>query len=107
MRAAAGCPATARTASGTPPSSPIGAAAKTPTSWAGCAQWTGTASAASAPGWPSLTPTGERRAGQARRAAVRRLIAAHRAEYQRLLEVEQRRRLQVVEAGSGGGPDAA
>jgi ribosomal protein L20 len=28
-------------------------------------------------------------------------------EYRRLLEAEQRRRLQVVEAGSGGGPDAA
>lgn len=54
-----------------------------------------------------LDPGRERRAGQARRAAVRQLIAAHRAEYQRLLEAEQRRRLQVVEAGSGGGPDAA
>jgi hypothetical protein len=54
-----------------------------------------------------LDPNRERRAGQARRAAVRRLIAAHPDEYKRLLEAEQRRRLQVVEAGSGGGPDAA
>ena len=54
-----------------------------------------------------LDPNRERRAGQARRAAVRRLIAAHHAEYKRLLEAEQRRRLQVVKAGSGGGPDAA
>ena len=54
-----------------------------------------------------LDPQRERRAGQARRAAVRRLIAAHPDEYKRLLEAEQRRRLQVVEAGSGGGPDAA
>ena len=54
-----------------------------------------------------LDPGRERRAGQARRAAVRQLIAAHPAEYQRLLQAEQRRRLQAVEAGSGGGPDAA
>jgi hypothetical protein len=54
-----------------------------------------------------LDPERERRAGQVRRAAVRQLIAAHRDDYQRLLEAEQRRRLQVVEAGSGGGPDAA
>ena len=54
-----------------------------------------------------LDPNRERRAGQARRAAVRQLIAAHRAEYQRLLEAEQRRRLQVAQAGLGGGPDAA
>jgi hypothetical protein len=54
-----------------------------------------------------LDPNRERRAGQARRAAVRRLIAAHPDEYKRLLEAEQRRRLHVVEAGSGGGPDAA
>jgi hypothetical protein len=52
-------------------------------------------------------PNRERRAGQARRAAVRQLIAAHPAEYRRLLEAEQRRRLQIVGAGSGGGPDAA
>jgi hypothetical protein len=44
---------------------------------------------------------------QARRAAVRRLIAAHPDEYKRLLEAEHRRRVQVIEAGSGGGPDAA
>ena len=54
-----------------------------------------------------LDPNRERRAGQARRAAVRRLISAHPDEYKRLLEAEQQRRLQVVEAGSGGGPDAA
>ena len=54
-----------------------------------------------------LDPTRERRAGQARRAAVRQLIAAHPDEYQRLLKAEQRRRLQVVGAGSGGDPDAA
>jgi hypothetical protein len=54
-----------------------------------------------------IDPNRERRAGQARRAAVRQLIAAHLDEYKRLLEVEQRRRLQVVEAGSGGGLDAA
>jgi hypothetical protein len=54
-----------------------------------------------------LDPGRERRASQARRAAVRQLIAAHPDEYRRLLEAEQRRRLQVVEAGSGGGPDAA
>ena len=54
-----------------------------------------------------LDPNRERRAGQARRAAVRRLIAAHPDEYKRLLEAEQRRRLQALEAGSGGGPDAA
>ena len=54
-----------------------------------------------------LDPGRERRAGQVRRAAVRQLIAAHPDEYRRLLEAEQRRRLQIVEAGSGGGPDAA
>ena len=54
-----------------------------------------------------LDPNRERRAGQVRRAAVRQLIAAHPDEYRRLLEAEQRRRLQIVEAGSGGGPDAA
>jgi hypothetical protein len=54
-----------------------------------------------------LDPGRERRASQVRRAAVRQLIAAHPDEYRRLLEAEQRRRLQVVEAGSGGGPDAA
>jgi hypothetical protein len=54
-----------------------------------------------------LDPNRERRAGLARRAAVRRLISAHPDEYKRLLEAEQRRRLQALEAGSGGGPDAA
>jgi hypothetical protein len=54
-----------------------------------------------------LDPNRERRAGQARRAAVRRLISAHPDEYKRLLEAEHRRRLQALEAGSGGGPDAA
>ena len=53
-----------------------------------------------------LDPTRERQAGQARRAAVRQLIAAHPDEYKRLLKAEQRR-LHVFEAGSGGGPDAA
>jgi recombinational DNA repair protein (RecF pathway) len=50
-------------------------------------------------------PDRERRAGQARRAAVRRLIAAHLDEYRALLEAERRR----VHGGvaSGGGPDAA
>jgi hypothetical protein len=50
-------------------------------------------------------PDRERRAGQARRAAVRRLIAAHPDEYRALLEAERRR----VRGGvaSGGGPDAA
>jgi hypothetical protein len=67
MRAVAACPATARTASGAPPSSPIGVAAKTPTSSVGCGRWIAGASA----------------------------------------EAEQRRRLQALEAGSGGGPDAA
>jgi len=49
-------------------------------------------------------PDRERRAGQARRAAVRRLIAAHPAEYQALLAAE-RERLQHTMAG--GGTDAA
>jgi hypothetical protein len=53
-----------------------------------------------------LDPGRERRAGQARRAAVRRLIAAHRDEYRALLEAE-RRHQSPVEALSGGGPDAA
>ena len=53
-----------------------------------------------------LDPNRERRAGQARRAAVRRLIAAHPDEYKRLLEAE-RRHQSPVEAGSGGGLDAA
>jgi len=53
-----------------------------------------------------LDPGRERRAGQARRAAVRRLIAAHPDEYRALLEAE-RRHQSLVEAVSGGGPDAA
>jgi hypothetical protein len=50
-------------------------------------------------------PDRERRAGQARRAAVRRLIAAHPDEYRALLEAERRQ----VHGGvaSGGGLDAA
>jgi hypothetical protein len=52
-----------------------------------------------------LDPGRERRAGQVRRAAVRQLISAHPDEYKRLLEAERRRRLQVIQAGSGGGPD--
>ena len=86
MRAVAACPATARTASGAPPSSPIGVAAKTPTSSVGCGRWIAGASAASGPA---------------------SLISAHPDEYKRLLEAEQRRRRQALEAGSGGGPDAA
>jgi hypothetical protein len=53
-----------------------------------------------------LDPNRERRAGQARRAAVRRLIAAHLEEYRALLEFERQRQLDA-EAGLGGGPDAA
>ena len=53
-----------------------------------------------------LDPGRERRAGQARRAAVRRLIAAHPDEYRALLEAERRPKA-PVEAVSGGGPDAA
>jgi hypothetical protein len=52
-----------------------------------------------------LDPDRERRAGQARRAAVRRLIAAHLDEYRALLEVE-RRQLDTG-AASGGEPDVA
>jgi hypothetical protein len=54
-----------------------------------------------------LDPDRERRAGQARRAAVRRLIAAHPQEYRALLEAERRRRQPAGEVVSGGGPDAA
>jgi hypothetical protein len=50
-------------------------------------------------------PDRERRAGQARRAAVRRLIAAHPDEYRALLEAERRRQHGGV--ASGGGSDAA
>jgi len=71
----------------------------------GCARWICSASAASAPAGQNSTPTGERRAGQARRAAVRRLIAAHPEGYRALLEAERRR--QHGEVASGGGPDAA
>jgi hypothetical protein len=53
-----------------------------------------------------LDPERERRAGQARRAAVRRLIAAHPEEYRALLEAE-RRRHHAGAVASGGGPDAA
>jgi hypothetical protein len=53
-----------------------------------------------------LDPDRERRAGQARRAAVRRLIAAHSAEYQMLLEAERARR-QPGQIMVGGGSDAA
>jgi hypothetical protein len=54
-----------------------------------------------------LDPDRERRAGQARRAAVRRLIAAHAAEYRALLEAEHQRRQPGGGVVSGGGPDAA
>jgi hypothetical protein len=53
-----------------------------------------------------LDPGRERRASQARRAAVRRLIAAHPDEYRALLEAE-RRHQHGGEVASGGGPDAA
>jgi len=53
-----------------------------------------------------LDPNRERRAGQARRAAVRRLISAHPDEYRRLLEAERRHRCSG-ESVAGGGPDAA
>jgi hypothetical protein len=54
-----------------------------------------------------LDPERERRAGQARRAAVRRLIAAHPEEYRALLEAERRQLQQGGGVASGGGPDAA
>ena len=53
-----------------------------------------------------VDPDRERRAGQARRAAVRRLIAAHPAEYQTLLEAERAQR-QPRDIMPGGGSDAA
>jgi hypothetical protein len=53
-----------------------------------------------------LDPDRERRAGKARRAAVRRLIAAHPAEYRALLEAE-RQHQHGGGVASGGGPDAA
>jgi hypothetical protein len=49
-------------------------------------------------------PGRERRAGKARRAAVRRLIAAHPGEYQALLAAERERLQQTM---PGGGSDAA
>jgi hypothetical protein len=52
-------------------------------------------------------PDRERRAGQARRAAVRRLIAAHPAEYQALLAAERERRRHGRNTMAGGGSDAA
>jgi hypothetical protein len=54
-----------------------------------------------------LDPGRERRSGQARRAAVRRLIAAHPAEYRVLLEAERQQLQQGGGVASGGGPDAA
>jgi hypothetical protein len=46
-----------------------------------------------------LDPDRERRAGRARRAAIRRLIAAHEPEYLNLLQQE-------LAASHGGGQDA-
>jgi hypothetical protein len=54
-----------------------------------------------------LDPDRERRAGRARRAAVRRLISAHAEEYRALVEAERQRRQQGGGVVSGGGPDAA
>jgi hypothetical protein len=54
-----------------------------------------------------LDPGRERRAGRARRAAVRRLIAAHPAEYRALLEAEHQQLQHGSGVASGGGPDAA
>jgi hypothetical protein len=54
-----------------------------------------------------LDPDRERRAGQARRAAVRRLIAVHLQEYLALLEAERQHLQQGGGVASGGGPDAA
>jgi hypothetical protein len=51
-----------------------------------------------------VDPDRERCAGQARRAAVRRLIAAHPAEYQALLAAERKRLQHTMQ---GGGADAA
>jgi hypothetical protein len=53
-----------------------------------------------------LDPGRERRASQARRAAIRQLIAAHPNEYRALLEAE-RRHQHGAGVASGGGPDAA
>jgi hypothetical protein len=54
-----------------------------------------------------LDPDRERRAGQARRAAVRRLIATHPSEYQALLAAERARRQAGPDTMPGGGSDAA
>jgi recombinational DNA repair protein (RecF pathway) len=51
-----------------------------------------------------LDPDRERRASQVRRAAVRRLIAAHLGEYQALLVAERERRQYTM---PGGGADVA
>jgi hypothetical protein len=54
-----------------------------------------------------LDPDRERLAGQTRRAAVRRLIAAHPAEYQALLAAERERHQHGHDTMLGGGSDAA
>jgi hypothetical protein len=46
-----------------------------------------------------LDPNRERRAGQARRAAVRRLIEAHPGEYQALLAAERERLQHTLPGG--------
>jgi recombinational DNA repair protein (RecF pathway) len=45
--------------------------------------------------------------GEARRAALARLVAAHRAEYLRLLAAERARRAAIPEPVDGWGGDAA
>jgi hypothetical protein len=52
-------------------------------------------------------PDRERRAGKARRAAIRRLIAAHPGEYQALLAAERELRQSGQHTIPGGGSDAA
>jgi recombinational DNA repair protein (RecF pathway) len=52
-------------------------------------------------------PDRERRNGQIRTAAVRRLIAAHQAEYRSLLRAERQRRGHDLSDLVGGGQDAA
>jgi hypothetical protein len=52
-------------------------------------------------------PDRERRAGRARRAAIRRLIAVHPEEYRALLEAERQQLQHGGGVVSGGGPDAA
>jgi hypothetical protein len=54
-----------------------------------------------------VDPDRERRTSQARRAAVRRLIATHPAEYQALLASERERRQHGHNTMLGGGSDAA